>query len=89
MSALARSVSVTTTATALNSTPTDSVSGSAILVHNVGAASVYVGGSGVTTAQGEPVAAGERLTVDLNFGESLYGIVATGTVECRVLEVGV
>lgn len=89
MSALARSVSVTTSATALNSTPTDSVSGSAILVHNIGATTVYLGGSGVTTATGAGLASGERLAVDLNFGESLYGIVASGTVECRVLEVGV
>lgn len=51
-----------------------------------GSAEVYVGPSDVTTATGLPLGGG--ISFSLNVGESLYGIVASGTVAVRVLEHG-
>lgn len=49
--------------------------------------SVFIGGSGVTTANGLPLGGG--MSFDLAAGEALYGIVASGTVAVRVLEHGI
>ena len=57
-----------------------------ILVKNVGDASVYFGDDTVTTANGYPVAANGILELDLGENVVLYGIVATGTQEVRILE---
>ena len=77
-------VSVAVTATVLHSGDGD---GDAVNVINNGAAVVFVGGSGVTTAAGFPVAAGASLSLEVPAGKSVYGIVSAGTVECRVLVV--
>ena len=53
---------------------------------NVGAATVYLGGSGVTTAQGFPLVANATLQLILDL-DALFGIVTTGTVDVRVMEV--
>lgn len=86
----ASAVTVATTATALNSaesTGSDSVS---LLVANVGAATVYLGGVDVTTSSGVPLAAGASVSInDLAAGERIYGIVASSTNEVRVLRHGV
>lgn len=83
-------VSVTTSATRLDTGAANNPQGSAIGVYNNGASTVYLGGSGVTTATGFPLAAGTSLSVDLKeSGDVLYGIVVSGTVEVRTLEVGV
>lgn len=79
--------SVTTTATRLDSA--DQSAGASVAVKNVGAVTVYVGGSGVTTAAGYPLAAGEAISLDVGKTDEVYGIVATGTCEVRVLESGV
>lgn len=72
-------VSVTTAATLLAS-----VDGVAeVVIKNAGAASVFLGGSGVTTATGLELAAGATLTVQVD--EELYGIVAAGTADAQVL----
>lgn len=92
MAVKSRAVSVATTATQLDSTTDndDGSPGESIAVYNNGAATIYIGGSSVTTATGSPVAAGTwGPTFDLGPGEPLYGIVASGTVEARVLETGV
>lgn len=91
MATKTRAVTVTTTATRLDTTDeTDSVSGSSLVVYNNGSATVYVGGSDVTTANGLPVAASAwGPGVDLDPGEAWYGIVASGTVEVRVGEQGI
>lgn len=81
----AAAVSVTTSATALDQSTTG---GRSLLILNVGAQTVYVGGSAVTTAAGFPVAAGESLSADAVGGAGLYGIVAATTCEVRVLQVG-
>lgn len=81
-------VSAATSATALHAIDADL---SGIEVQNVGASTVYVGGSDVTTANGYPVAAGASWypPQPLAAGERVYGIVASGTVEVRVLRLGV
>lgn len=84
-----RAVSVATTATRLDtSSETDLARGSSVAVYNNGSATIYVGDSDVTTATGFPLAAGASLSLDLDPAESLYGVVASGTVEARVLEAG-
>lgn len=85
-----RAVSVATTATRIDtSSETDMARGSSVAVYNNGAATVYLGDDGVTTANGYPLAAGSHMSIDLDPSEALYGIVASGTVEVRVLEAGI
>jgi hypothetical protein len=91
MAVKSRAVSVGTTATALDTVDeSDSQMGSSIAVYNNGASTVYVGGSDVTTSNGVPVAAGSwGPSISLDGPERVYGIVASGTVEVRVLEAGI
>lgn len=85
-----RAVSVATTATRIDTeVETDRAPGSSVAVYNNGAATVYLGDADVTTAVGYPVAAGEHFSIDLDTSEALFGIVAAGTVEVRVLEQGI
>lgn len=85
MSVASQAVSVGTTATQLTGGDTGAKSGS-FAVANVGAATIYIGGSGVTTATGFPIAAGESMSFDLRSAtDEIYGIVASGTVAARVL----
>jgi hypothetical protein len=57
-----------------------------IYLHVIGNSTVYIGGATVTTAAG---LATEKHTspipIELRDGDSLYGIVASGTVDMRVL----
>lgn len=56
-----------------------------LMVQNLGADPLYIGGSSVTTSAGVRVASGEILTLDvLDFGD-IYGI-SGGTSDVRVLE---
>lgn len=71
-------VAVATTATLIIAG--DPIARSAVVVGNRGAASVFVGGSGVTTATGFEVKAGLDGYFHLDPGEALYGIVAAATV---------
>jgi hypothetical protein len=90
MAVVSASVSVATTATRLDSGDGDLVSGSTVLVTvPAGGATVYVGGADVTTANGFPLPAGASVSVDLNSGDLLYGIVAASTQAVNVLRVGV
>lgn len=82
-----RQVTVGTTATELTGTDTDTRTGHAILVRP--AAAVFVGGPGVTTADGYPLAAGVELALDLGTGERLFAVAASGTVSVSVLRTGV
>lgn len=93
MAARSRLVTVTTTATALNTSNEvgDSIVGSAALAYNDGAVTVYVGGADVATSgatKGIPVLPGDSLPVE-GQGDVLYGRVASGTCDVIVLEVGV
>ncbi|MHB9019361.1 MAG: hypothetical protein ACYC3G_00585 [Minisyncoccota bacterium] len=59
-----------------------------VRIHNTDAAlTIYLGGSGVTTANGFPLKFGEHVEFNLSSGVELYGIAGTGeTVNVRVLE---
>lgn len=82
-------VSVTTSATLLSSAETDDRAGSSLALTNGGDAAVFLGASGVTTGTGFGLAAGASMALDLQPGESLYGIVASGTQAVSVLRTGV
>lgn len=76
-------ITVTTSATLLYTAPTSAVCPASpacrVLVRNPSTVSVYVGDSGVTTANGFEIAAGDTLGINVRSGESLYGIVAAAT----------
>lgn len=88
MAVNARAVSVTTSATRLDTIEGGNNRVIGLAVYNAGGSSVYLGGSGVTTAQGLTLPAGAGATMDVDTTDGLYAI-AGGTVEVRVLEVGV
>lgn len=52
-------------------------------------ASIFVGGPDVTAAAGFEVLPGEVVPVDLLPADQLYGITATGSVICHVIQAGV
>lgn len=88
MAASASIVAVTSTAGLLTAADADRSAGQRAVLKNTGAATVFVGGSGVTTATGYPLAVGDILNLELSEGGALYGIAATtGTV--AVLNTGV
>lgn len=86
MSVSASATTTTSTATLLASGPSDTNSESDVLIYNESDATVYLGGSDVTTAIGFPVASGGTVGVVLRFRDELYGIVASGSKSVRVLE---
>jgi hypothetical protein len=59
----------------------------ALVIHNNGGSTLYIGGSNVTTANGFPLAANEKISIDIQNNESVtvYGISA-GTSDVRLLE---
>jgi hypothetical protein len=92
MAVKSRAVTVTTSATRLDSTTDQDAggSGSSLAIYNASAATVYVGGSNVTTSIGVPIAATSwGPGFDLDVSDQLYGIVAASTSEVRVLETGI
>lgn len=78
----AAAITVGTSATSLH---TPATSATTVRVHNNGTNAIFVGESGVTTATGFPVAADAELEVTLAEGEQVYGIVAAGTEDARVI----
>lgn len=61
------------------------------IIHNASAVTIYIGGtSSVTTSNGIPLAATEKILADgpAAYNGSLYGIVASGTADLRYLEWG-
>jgi hypothetical protein len=92
MAVKSRAVTVTTSATRLDTTTDqdDAMSGESFAVYNASAAVVYLGGSDVTTSNGVPVAATSwGPSFDLSISDQIYGIVAASTSEVRVIETGV
>lgn len=77
----AAAVTVATTATLLAAADTARQS---VIVTNNGAADIFIGPAGVTTATGTPLVPGEKCSIDKTTA-AIYGIVAAGTVEARVL----
>lgn len=69
---------------------TGSVPGSHVLLRNKHASvSVYLGDSAVASSDGFELAAGEAAAIDLETGEVLYAIAASGTVTVHKLVSGV
>lgn len=86
-----RAVSVGSTATRLD-TIEESAKGSqqVLAVHNNGTATVYIGDEAVTTANGFPLSAGASMSIEVDSSaDAIFGVAASGTIEVRVLEVGV
>lgn len=81
-----RAVTVTDEATRLDAPETSSDPGQSFSVYvPTGGETVWIGGDDVTAANGTPVAAGQHYALDLG-STGLYGVVASGTQEVRVLE---
>jgi hypothetical protein len=83
-------VSVAATATVV-AAPTTEYHGArdrvGVSIQNIGAATVYLGGSDVTTTSyGYQLAAGASMSIDLEYGDTLYGVVAAGTNVVAVLK---
>jgi hypothetical protein len=102
MTVQATSVTVATTATALNvAEPSVVLNGLGVVMQRndamvtvllrvpAGGVTVYVGGADVTTATGYPVAAGDALALDLAENEVVYGVVASSTQAVNVIRTGV
>jgi hypothetical protein len=90
-----RTVTVGTEPTRLDTTadePDSSYSGTRrfgqkLWLYNAGGASVYLGGADVTTSTGYPVGNNSAAPpLDLNIGDALYGVCASGTNQVIVLE---
>lgn len=84
-------VSVSSTATRLDTNiDADTETGQNVSLYNAGAVTVYIGGPNVATTTGIPLVAGAYADLpNLRPGSTLYGIVASGTCEVRVLQDGV
>ncbi len=85
-------VTVGTSPTLLNVAPASAGykgSYSLLVVNRHASASVFLGGAAVTAGDGFELLAGEAMNADSESGESLYGIVATGSARVDVLESGV
>jgi hypothetical protein len=89
MAVRAQRVAVGTSPTALTGSTSDYQSGHSGLIRNRGNATVCLGGSDVSTSTGYRLDAGEAIPLDLFDTETIYGIVASGTQTCDVLEVSV
>lgn len=89
MAVSGKRVSVTTAATRLDTADSDVVAGKSLAITNAGAAAVDLGPSTVTTGAGYSLGAGASVSLDLNAGEQLFAIAASGTVDVHVLESGV
>lgn len=83
----ARKVTVGTTATLIANGGTAMNPDDVVILNPSGNETVYVGAVGVSTATGFPVAAGGVFNWALT-GDSVYGIVASGTEDVHVAEKG-
>ncbi len=87
MAITSTTVSVGTTAVRLDSSDGPGPTGSTA-VRNAGTATVYLGGPNVTTSNGIALDVGQTFTADLAPNDALYGIAASGTHDCRVIQLG-
>lgn len=77
-------ITVTTTATLLCQGKGDIFPTGCLL--SQASATIYVGGSDVTSATGFQVAAADTPSFDLRLNDDLYGITASGTATVRVFK---
>lgn len=83
---LSTATTVTTTATPLPTTSLANRRG-VVVFNNDSSTTLYIGGSGVTTSNGMPVPAlAYSPALDIGVKFIIYGIVATGSINVRVLE---
>lgn len=82
-----RRVTVTTTATRLDSGDESPNSGGKSLAIKP-ASTIDIGASDVTSGAGFEVGA-DGISVDLESGDAVYGIAASGTVAVQVFETGI
>lgn len=80
-------VSVTTAATRVDPVFGGFSPEGSCAVRNRGAVAVYLGSAAVTTTTGFQVDPGETFTVDLRSRDALYGVVASGSASCHVIQV--
>lgn len=81
---LAGAVSVTTSAIAL---PASALSSRrALWIYNNSTVTVYLGAAAVTTASGFPLLPGQSVALEVG-ALAIYGRVATGTAEVRIMEI--
>ncbi len=81
---LSTAVSVATAATLL---PASALTGRRVLwIYNNGSATIFLGPAAVTTANGFPLLPGQSVALEVG-ALAVYGRVAAGTVEARVMEV--
>ena len=80
-----QAISVTGTATALPSSPLENRR--ALVIYNAGPGTLYVGTSSVSTANGMPMAVGEKIAFDIQGTPNVkvYGI-SDSTSDVRILE---
>lgn len=80
-----QAITITAAATPLPANPLENRR--ALVIHNVGSATVYIGNSTVTIANGLPLLSGEKIAFDIQGvpNVSVYAITA-GSVEVRILE---
>jgi len=78
-------VTVSTSAVKLPTTPL--ANRRAIYIVNLGGVTIFLGGSGVTTANGYPVAANGGISIAVGAGIDVYAIAASGSNDVRFLEV--
>jgi len=76
-------VSVASTATLIKAANVDRVE---LVINNTGGASVYLGGSGVTSSNGLELRGGETIFLDTSTA-AVYGITASGSKTVRLVEV--
>jgi len=83
--------SVGTTATLigpLHSGSADNQAGGSVAFYNPGPTAVVIGNASVTTSIGFTLPSGATFQADLQLGELVYGIVASGTQTVQTLETG-
>jgi hypothetical protein len=81
-------VSVGTTATKIvgAGAPVAGAGSQSVKIRNSGAADVFIGGAGVTTTTGFPVAASTVLDLqNVEPGDTIFGVVASGSINVQVL----
>jgi hypothetical protein len=78
-------VTVTTTATRLTPKPADFGPSASVAIYNRGASDLDIGAATVTAGAGFRLAPGDGVTLHVDSGEDLFGIVAAGTCETHVL----
>jgi len=82
--------SATTVTTSLTPLPDYGVLANrrALMIYNNGSTTLYIGGSDVTTADGLPVPAGSYSpALDAGIRTIIYGVVASGSTDVRVMEI--